>query len=148
MNGYPRRRKNFLHAGSFLGVNTIVQTNLPPNEILSSSHSEEHKSYTVQYIDKFGFVPACHQSHKVKEQQFYDNLEICLRKEFDEKIANATSAKPADGLIIELVQRIDHLEEENEELRDEYDQKLKEMQSEIDILKKALTDTLATLAQK
>jgi len=105
-------------------------------------------SYTVQYINKFGFVPGASISHKIKDQQFFDNLETCIRKEFDEKIANALATKPPDGLIIELVQRIGSLEEENKEIRNEFDQKLRVMENEMKLLKQALADTLATLATK
>ncbi len=105
-------------------------------------------SYTVQYINKFGFVPAVSRSHMIKDQQFFDNLETCIRKEFDEKIANALATKPPDGLIIELVQRIDSLEEENKEIRNEFDQKLRVMENEMKLLKQALADTLVALATK
>ena len=97
-------------------------------------------SYTVQYINKFGFVPAATRSHMIKDQQFFDNLETCLRKEFDEKIANAVP--------LELAQRIDSLEEENKEIRNEFDQKLRVMENEMKLLKQALADTLAALATK
>jgi hypothetical protein len=97
-------------------------------------------SYTVQYINKYGFVPAPHRSHRIESQQFLDNLENCLRKEFDEKINNTVP--------LELIERIDSLEEENKELRKEYDQKLKAMENQLNVLKQALAETLAALAAK
>ena len=105
-------------------------------------------SYTVQYINKFGFVPACHQSHKIKDQQFFDNLETCIRKEFDEKINNAVKEKEKNSVFSELIERIDYLEEENKEIRNLYDQTLHKMETEMKILKQALAETLAALASK
>jgi predicted patatin/cPLA2 family phospholipase len=102
-------------------------------------------SYTQTYFDEeckktLSQFPNMHRSFQLQGAQYYNNLEKCLRKEFDEKIANAVP--------LELAERIDSLEEENKEIRKEFDQKLNIMENEMKLLKQALADTLAALATK
>ena len=81
---------------------------------------------TLPRIDALGNRGLPHIYH---EQHYFDNLEICLRKEFDEKIANNNSSN--------LQEQIDDLKGENNRLH-----------QELILLKQSLVDTLAALATK
>jgi hypothetical protein len=91
-------------------------------------------SYTDKYISKYGFIPAesvrvGKQAPRAPNQQFFDNLEICIREEFDEKIQNNNSSN--------FQEQINDLKDENNRLF-----------QELTLLKQALADTLSALATK
>jgi hypothetical protein len=162
---FPKKKKNFLHVSSHLGLNTVKNEvgvwhpwgsdsntkTLPPTPV--KSEEIEKINYSKKYYDGLPHRAYWHDIGRNGHQpsicvELDNNLESCLRKEFDEKINNALATKPPDGLIMELVQRIDSLEEENKDIREKYDQKLQAMTNEIQTLKKALADTLVLLGAK
>jgi hypothetical protein len=102
-------------------------------------------SYTQRYFDEeckktLSHNPNIRGCFHLQGAQYYNNLEVCLRKEFDEKIANVVP--------LELIERVNHLEEENKEIRNEFDQKLRVIENEMKFLKQVLADTLSVLATK